>query len=316
MSSNRAGLAVFLIVVLTSLHACAGPMRPPLKPGDYDRTLKHGGLERTYLLHVPAQYDGTRALPLVFMFHGGFGSAENAARDYGWREKADAAGFIAVFPQGTGMVPTWNAVHCCGAALRNDVDDVGFVLAMLDQLRAELRIDLKRVYATGMSNGAMFCHRLAAEHGERFAAIAPVAGTIGGQANARAPVKRPLQPRHPVAVIIFHGIEDQHVLFAGGTTVKGAVVGRVDISAEESARFWAEANHCEPEPKREDLAGGLVHRSTWTAKTGHADVVLYAIEQQGHAWPGGRKPWRGADEPSNAIRATDVIWDFFQDHPR
>jgi len=300
-----------------ALHGCGMQSLPPapLKPGDYSRTIEHDGLTREYLLHVPPQYDGSQPLPLVLMFHGGFGTADDAGRRYGWREKADAEGFFAVFPQGIGLAPTWNAVHCCGAALRSNVDDVGFVMALLDSLSAELRIDATRIYAAGMSNGAMFCHRLAAERGDRIAAIAPVAGTIGGQADVTSPVEKPVTPKQPVAVIIFHGVDDQHVLFLGGPSIKGAVPGRVDISAEESAQFWAQANGTATQPTRVDLANDMVHRSTWADPTGVADVILYAVEGQGHAWPGG-VPRIGGDPPSRAIDATAVAWDFFMAHPK
>ncbi|RMF73086.1 MAG: poly(3-hydroxybutyrate) depolymerase [Planctomycetota bacterium] len=304
-------------VLLASAAACAGPLPPtPVPPGDYERTLTHDGRERTYRLHVPPTYDGRRAAAVVFMFHGGFGSARQAARDYGWIEKSDAEGFLAVFPQGVGRASTWNAMHCCGAALREDVDDVGFVVAILGALRNELWIDERRVYATGMSNGAMFCHRLAAERSDLFAAIAPVAGAIGGRRSESAAEALPPQPSRPMPVIMFHGRRDQHVLYDGGRTVKGAVVGRIDIGAEQGARFWADANGHTGEPRRESLFGGRVERIQWPQQGRKAEVVLYAVRDLGHAWPGGRKPWRGADDPNAVIDATDMIWEFFKTRRR
>ena len=145
------------------------------------RTLSIGGRERSYLVHVPPSYDGTRAVPVVLALHGGATDAAVMVRFCGLNTKADQAGFLAVYPNGTGearKLLTWNAGDCCGYATRHKVDDVAFVDAMLDDLAAAARMDPRRVFATGMSNGAMMCYRLAAELSQRIAAIAPVAGTM------------------------------------------------------------------------------------------------------------------------------------------
>jgi polyhydroxybutyrate depolymerase len=120
----------------------------------------------------------------------------------GLNEKADEAGFLAVYPNGTGEKRslTWNGGNCCGYAVENQVDDVGFVRALLDDLEKVVTVDPSRVYATGISNGAIMAYRLASELSDRIAAVAPVAGPMGTATCS---------PRRPVSVMHFHGTDDQ-----------------------------------------------------------------------------------------------------------
>lgn len=299
----------------TSSTDVAAATRPAASGRDERGELEWDGRKRTYKLRVPPDAETRGPLALVLMLHGGLGNSDNASKHYGWSEKADAEGFLVAYPDGTGSMQTWNAVHCCGSAQRESVDDVGFLAALIDRVAASHAVDRRRVYATGMSNGAMMCYRLAAERPELLAAIAPVAGSIGGRSGPDAPELKPAKPARPVPVVIFHGTDDQHVLFDGGKTVKG-FGNRVDRSVEDAVRFWVEANGCDPKGTTETLAGGQVRRTSYAPRANGAEVVLYAVVGQGHAWPGGLKPrWR-ADEPSRAISATDTIWEFFRAHAR
>jgi polyhydroxybutyrate depolymerase len=113
-------------------------------PGDYDETLSSGGRTRTYHVHVPPSYRSTTATPVVLGFHGGGGSAAQFAHQTSLSATADSDGFILVTPDGTGAIPglfTWNAGNCCGYAVRNQVDDVELVRALLDQLGTEFCVD-------------------------------------------------------------------------------------------------------------------------------------------------------------------------------
>lgn len=282
--------------------------------GNHDRSMQHGGLTRTYILHVPTGYDGSHPLPLVIMMHGGFGDSKGASKYYQWSEKADAEGFAAVYPNGVNRA--WNAGYCCGQPERTNVDDVGFLAAMIDDIDTVVSIDRKRVYATGMSNGGMMAHRLAAARPDLIAAIGPVAGSIGGQQSASSPVDIPAQPASPVAVMIFHGSEDKHVLYGGGETQAGFVKGRIDISAAESTKFWVTANGAAAFGVTETSPVGDVIKETHAAQGNYADVILYTIVGQGHAWPGVIKPRLLADQGSMSINATDTLWEFFKAHPK
>jgi polyhydroxybutyrate depolymerase len=292
-----------------------------LTPGDHAREISHAGRTRSYLVHIPAAVADGEPAPVVLFFHGGTGTAAHAARSYSWNEKADTEGFIVVYPNGTGRLQTWNAMHCCGEALRDNVDDVGFVRALLDDLKSVATIDESRIYATGMSNGAMFTHRLASEMSDVIAAIAPVAGTMGGRARDGAEERRPSAPNQAVSVMIIHGLKDRNAPYHGGRPEVGLVRERSDISIPETAKFWAEVNVCDaaPRPIALDpaLAGKVEGEEYVNPATGRAEVAVIRIIEGGHAWPGGAPPARrGADPPIREWSATDAIWEFFRNHPK
>ncbi len=181
-----------------------------LRPGDHSRSLEVDGRNRAYLVHVPPQYDPAAPMPMVLAFHGGGGNANNMVAFSGLNEKADQAGFIVVYPEGSGRLPrmlTFNAGNCCGKAAESKIDDVAFTRLVLDDLERIANVDRWRVFATGMSNGAMMCYRLAAELSNRIAAIAPVAGPMG---------TKDCQPVRAVSVMHFHGDADEFAPFKGG----------------------------------------------------------------------------------------------------
>jgi len=126
----------------------------------------------------------------------------------------------------------------------------------------------------------------------------------------------PAAPASPVAVMVFHGSEDKHVLYGGGETVAGFVRGRIDMSVAESVQFWVNANGATPTGVIEPNAAGDVIKETHAAQGNYADVILYTIVGQGHAWPGVKKPRFVADDPSFSISATDELWAFFAAHPK
>src|SRR5258708_4569834 len=151
------------------------------------RTLLVNGSQRSYRIHLPTGYSQLTTLPLVIALHGGGGNPEQFAKDTGFDQKADAEGFIVVYPRGIGLLPTWNAIHCCGPAFNNKIDAVGVMRALIDELIGSQHVDPKRVYVTGHSNGGMLSYRLGAELSDKMAAISGSAGTIGGIAKFSAP---------------------------------------------------------------------------------------------------------------------------------
>lgn len=280
-----------------------------LKPGDHELALTAGGRERTYLLHLPPVYDGKRSLPLVIVLHGGGGNAEGAVRMTGFGEKADKEGLVVVYPNGSGRLRTrlltWNSGNCCGYAMDKNVDDVGFIRSLIDELVKTRAIDPKRIFVTGMSNGGMMTYRLGCELSDKIAAIAPVAGALNVE-NC--------QPANPVSVIIFHGTADEHVLYNGGEPIRKVDRHfRVDKSVSYAVSFWVKHNGCSEIPKR-SVKGNIRTEVYGSGKDG-AEVVLYTINDGGHAWPGGESYLLGT-EPTREISATDLMWDFFVRHPK
>jgi polyhydroxybutyrate depolymerase len=214
-------------------RAAADPMRRPVRfstlvPGDYLFTIQHGGYVRNYELHVPPSYDG-EPVPLVVDFHG-WGVGSTAQSNFsGFREKSDQEGFLVAWPQGLGELPSWNAGECCGFAVQNDIDDVGFARAVVADVAALTAIDPNRVYATGQSNGGGMTQRLGCEAADLFAGIAPVAYPLTDALVADC------RPARPIPVVHFHGIYDMNVPYDGRGFLLGAV---------ESFEAWAGINEC------------------------------------------------------------------------
>jgi len=281
------------------------------RPDDYkEHLLTNDGRERSYLVHVPPAYQAGTSLPLVIILHGGGGNAKSAMKMTGMSIKADKEGFIAVYPNGTGRLKnrllTWNAGHCCGYAFEKEIDDVGFIRALIENLQRQFHIDPNRIYAAGMSNGAMMTYRLGCEISEKIAAIAPVAGALGSET---------CRPESPLSVIIFHGTADEHVLFEGGKPHKSlGRPERIDKAVSYAVSFWVKHNGCSAVPQKQEN-GNIVHETYLAGRNG-AEVVLYTIKGGGHAWPGGRRGRLQGDEPTQEISATDLMWDFFIRHPK
>lgn len=204
--------------------------------------------KRSYVMHVPSSYDGKQPVSLVIVLHPGLGNAAVAAQMTGMSAKADKEGFLVVYPQGTGFFKnrflTWNAGYCCGYAARTNVDDVQFLKELIEYLRNTFNIDRDRIYATGMSNGAMMAYRLACELSDVIAAVAPVAGSYD---------IRNCHPHEPVSLIAFHGLKDKRVRFEGGKPIERADPSeRVDVAVAEVISFWARQNGCLLIPEREE----------------------------------------------------------------
>lgn len=276
-----------------SLWAAAGPTHA----GTLEKSLDFGGRPRSYLLHMPAVYDTRNPLPLVFVLHGATQSPESAEKMSGLSTKADQEHFIVIYPRGTGELPTWNAGNCCGYARRNDVDDIGFFRALLEKLEHEYVIDRKRIYFTGISNGAMMSYRVACEMSEQVAAVAPVEGALNVDCH----------PAAPVSVLIFHGTADRLVPFDGGSTPFQLGDKRSDTSVAYAVGFWVKRDACSSTPAHEETAE--VHIDKYSQCKDGTAVALYAIQ-------GGRHMWPGLAISGNSVPGTDLTWSFFAAHPK
>jgi polyhydroxybutyrate depolymerase len=302
---------VLLTVVLATLGVAAAAQSDP--PGDSERTIRVDGRARRYLLHMPPA-SAARPLPLVLAFHGGGSNPEATVRLTGLNAKADREGFAVVYPAGRGRLPrilTWNAGACCGFAVERGVDDVKFIAALLDDVSRAVRIDARRVYATGISNGGQMAYRLAVDLPGRIAAIAPVAGSL------EVPVG---QDASPMPVLHFHGTADEHVPFEGGMGPK-SVGGVAFQSVSHSVGTWVRVNGCRPTPRVSLLPdraddGTRVERREYQGCDGQADVALVVIRGGGHTWPGTPRLERLLGVATRDISATNMMWEFFARHRR
>ena len=289
-----------------------------LAAGDHTRTVRVGDLERHYRIYIPKKYDASKATAVVMVFHGGGGNPESMIRLTGMNTKADEAGFLVVYPFGNGKLAntllTFNGGECCGYAMDNKVDDVGFTRELLDDLAKVANIDADRVFATGLSNGGIMAHYLASELSDRIAAIAPVGGPLMQEAPHN---------KRPVPVMHFHGTADAFAPFQGGFG-KG-FLGRNGItkfrSVDHTIQNWVKANGCNTEPEimplPDNAADGInVTRKTWGGGKADSEVVLIEIEGGGHTWPGKKPIVSLLGESTMDISANDLMWEFFQKHPR
>lgn len=314
--------AVSVLLLLVFLSACTiastpdTPL-PPVKPveyreaGDFYRTLDHNGLERTYVLHVPANSQISNPAGLVIVLHGATGNADSIHLNsaIAFNEKADHKGFLVVYPDGTGDKVSqsffWNAAHCCGSAWLDGIDDVGFIRTLIDSLSQELNLDPARIFVTGFSNGGMLAYRLAVELSDKIAAISPLAAAIGGRFSEDSDLQMIPAPLNPVPVLIFHGLQDREVPYNGGTFV--AANGRIDLPVSDAVDFWVLHNGCDPQPTIETAPGGEYIIDTYSANGKYSvPVVLYTLRDVAHDWP------LNIGEST----ATDIILDFFVSHPK
>jgi polyhydroxybutyrate depolymerase len=307
MTTNRRRLLTLAAIAVAAYSAGAyllglrGPFDAFGLPARTEsKTLKFGGRTRTYLIHRPEEYDGKTPLPLVLVLHGATQSAAGIERMSGMSAKADKENFLVAFPAGTsrsGLVPTWNAGACCGYALTNKVDDVGFLRALIDRLEHDYTVDRKRIFVTGISNGGMMSYRLACELADRIAAIAPVEGAQDLECR----------PSEPVSVIVFHGTADLLVPYKGGRTPFQIGPVRNDAPAISTVAFWVKQDGCSATPKHEETSQLRV--DAYSGCRDGAGVALYTIQGGHHMWPGTRLS-------RNDVPATDIMWSFFAAHPK
>ncbi|MBJ7336836.1 PHB depolymerase family esterase [Mycolicibacterium sp.] len=287
-----------VIVAVLALAGCVAPgSAEPVgfTPGSTAHAMTFGGLDRGYRLYIP---DGVSSpAPLVVMLHGGFGSAAQAERAYGWDELAKNAKFVVAYPDGVGRA--WNVGGCCGRPGRDHVDDVGFVSEVVADVSAHVGIDPARIYATGISNGGMMTYALAC-NSDRFAAIGPVAAT---QLDA-CPAPR------PTSVLHIHGTADRMIRYDGGP---GDGVARIDgPPVLDVNAFWRNVDQCSMPAV---TTGGPVSTSTAACPDGRS-VALITIDGAGHQWPGSQLVREGADPPTQTLNATSTLWSFFAAHSR
>ncbi|MDF3064969.1 MAG: putative secreted esterase [Polyangiaceae bacterium] len=184
-----------------------GPETVPCSParphasGNSTITLQSGGTNRTYLLHVPPGYDGSKPLPLVLDVHGYTSFASEQMMRSKWDKMADKEGFVLIEPEGVNK--SWNAGSCCGG---NNQDDVKYFRDVVAKATADLCIDKKRVYVSGHSNGGAMTHRLACEAADIFAAAAPVCGWVTVNNCA---------PSRPIPVLSIRSLNDGTVKIEG-----------------------------------------------------------------------------------------------------
>ena len=264
-----------------------------------DGSIMHDGIQRDYILYIPAIYDGNQEVPLVLNFHG-FGSNANEQMFYGdFRDIADTEDFILVHPQGTSLNGSqyWN-VGSPGSS-GNPVDDVGFIEALINELANSYTINLDRVYATGMSNGGFMSFLLACQLSEKIAAIASVTGsmTFDTYDNCNA--------QHPTPILQIHGTSDNIVPYNGNTG---------SLSIDDVISYWVNYNNCDTNPTittfpdLDPSDGSTVEHIIYSGGDNGVTTEHMKIIGGGHTWPSSAITLPGTNQD---INASMEIWHFF-----
>lgn len=274
------------------------------------------GRDRHYRLYVPRSVSPDATTPLLVALHGGLGSSSQFAKNSGFDDLAEANGFIVVYPDGIGAsadgtgAQTWNGGYCCGPAVRQNVDDVGFIRQVIDAVESKFRIDPARVFAAGHSNGAIMAYRLACELSDRIVAIGVQSGSLGVDACA---------PSSPVSVFHVHGTADTNHPIDGG---RGTGVANVEFrSARVAVATMAAAAGCGDEsvsstsPSNADL-----QVATWSGCSSGAEVQFVEVRGAGHAWMGHAAASAAGSAvvgaPYPDLDTSRAVWAFLAAHPR
>jgi len=259
-------------------------------------SITHDNMQREYILYVPASYNGTVAVPLLFNFHGYTSNASQQMAYGDFRPIADTANFIIVHPQGT--LDNTGTTHFNVGFGGSTTDDVGFTSALLDTLLTQYQIDVDRVYSTGMSNGGYMSFHLACNLSSRIAAVASVTGTMVPTTLSNCGAT------HTTPVLQIHGTNDATVPYNGSTW---------SSSVPDVLNHWATYNNCtttpiiEPVPNVSASDGSTVERYSFLDPGGCTMVKHYRIANGGHTWPGSIVNLPGTNYD---IDASEEVWNF------
>jgi polyhydroxybutyrate depolymerase len=279
------------LILLLSILACSRSAGVTPRAGSSEGQITSGGVTRHYILHLPAGYQAGKLTPLILNFHGYNSNSQQQENLTDMSAKADREGFIVVYPDG--LNSTW--FDGPGADGERDLQ---FVRDLISHLESQYTIDPKRIYATGISNGGGMTNRLACDLAEVIAAIAPDSGAYN--------FWQVCSPSRPMPVLAFHGLDDNIVPYAGGTPLA------MEPPIPDWAAAWASRDGCSATPVTTTPVD-TVTVQTWTGCMENAGVILYTLAHHGHSWPG--SPVMPKAITSQAINATDLMWDFFKAHP-
>jgi len=308
----RNRLTLILVVTTLAISGAACTRMRSDRSGLPSYSMEHAGLERTYRLIVPTNYDPAMPTPLVLALHGGGGSGEQMCTlPGGIQELAEREGFIVVCPDA--VENHWNDGRGNQEyrSQADDIDDVGFLLALIGRLSQGYNIDPAQIYVTGASNGGMMTQRMACEAGGAFAAAAVVI--------ASQPANLDCEPERPISILFMSGTDDPLMPYEGGEVhFYRQELGEV-LSTQDTVSFWSGANGCDPAPETELLPdldpgdGTRIRLDAYSDCDDGVQVLLYTVQGGGHSWPGGSQylPRSVIGRVSRDLHANEAIWEFF-----
>jgi polyhydroxybutyrate depolymerase len=304
ITRRQLGVAAVLGLALTSCLN-GGPTAPG-ESGIWKATNVHvvtvGGLDRSYTLHVP--------YPLVIVMHGSSDDGKGIEATSQMDVVADSALFIVAYPNGTGgrfsvYASDWNAGTCCGGAERDNVNDLGFITALIKHTSQHVAVDVRRVYVAGFSAGALMAYHAGCQLSTSIAAIAVVEGSIADDK---------CRPTKAVSLWAVHGTDDPEVAFSEPSATP--LTGSVPVAARAlppSVQFWAAVQKCTGGSTK--AVSAAVTNSQITGCTSGAVVEFNKIAGGTHGWPGGTTE-PGSVAPMNQLKSSIEMWKFFAKHTR
>ncbi|MCK5360357.1 MAG: prolyl oligopeptidase family serine peptidase [Gammaproteobacteria bacterium] len=314
---NTLWISVFVLTIMS----CPSKLYAKTNDGLKSSTIDVNGLSRKFYIFQPPYMESKKAFPLVIVFHGGGGRASKMARFSGFTTLAEKHGFIAVFPQGE--KGHWYDERMLTAMSKPDgrIDDVEFVLHILESLEKNFSIDKDKIFAVGISNGGIFTQQLAVKASTRFRAIATL--------TAQLPANLNFNPASPVAVLMINGTDDPLMPYSGGDVVvtlsprkrrNGQIKtrGRV-LSTDKTIKLWLRNNDLlsvqplETVIDKDPEDGLSIRKTIWQGAGNSSRVELYKVLGGGHTWPGRKSflPEKILGKVSQDIDASEIIWEFF-----
>lgn len=294
-------LFVITMAVLTSVAASAAGRTDGI-------TVQVGDMARTCVVHLPPAYDGTRALPVVIAMHGAGGTGPEMVNATGFNDIGDREGFIAAYPEGiTGRNRGWTApfgkpvVGGAGSQV-DDVDDVGFIRTLIDQLHTSYHTDPARVFVCGHSSGAYMAYRVANDLADRVAA----AGVVNGSMAIRLLDGQPSipdipMPAAPISIIHVRGGKDNLVKFEGVKTDRVLA-----WSVPQCLEHFVRADGCATAGEVTRDADHGVTRTLYSGGKAGTEVELVIVDKAGHSWP----------NAPQGLSTSEELWSFFSRHPK
>ncbi len=270
------------------------------------------GQSREYLVYAPTTKRVHQKRPLVLFLHGAGGTAERAMENYGWVGKAKEESFIVAFPQALPLnleLPSdfktnpnvWNDGSERG---QQSADDILFLRKVVQDISKRYRIDSKRIYVTGFSNGASMAFRVGVELSDIVATIAPVSGHLW---------IKDLYPQRRMSALLITGADDPLNLL-NGRIAKNPWNPKEEMKPPmiDSIIAWAKLLDFDESDTKVEEANGI-KTIQYGPDIDELTVIFIVVADQGHEWPGGRRtlPKRISGKNVQTFNATDAIWDFF-----
>ena len=298
------------ILTLTTLSGCIGEASLPMEsesPDDpaspneaslFDECVEHDGMERCWLTHIPSTYGAMNPPPLLINMHG-FGGTNSDFYNYSrFDVLAETEGFVTLYPQG--VEDSWNAGWCCGEAKDVGIDDVDFILTMIETVSDNISFGATRIYSSGHSNGCAMTHKLANEASDVFAAAGCMALYL---------LEEPHPSYSPISLIEVHGVVDAIIPY--GTSYSSSLYFDGSLDGEEGAiqniMDWAAMNECEDSggtPKMFEMYADYSIMGYDACEMG-TEVHLVTLNYANH-WP---YPDIDFDNPTN-VDTVQIVWEF------